>query len=183
MALTATPYHLQIALSDVDRGCYESIDIRPARHPSESFRYLMLRVLAYCLSYEPGIMFSKGGLSASDDPPVHITDMTGLLQAWIDVGAPSADRLHRAAKAAPRVALFTAQDWSLLRKEAASRKIHRVNEIAVYRISPSFLDQLEPVITRNTKFTLTRNEGTLYLEMDNQTYETKVEEAGLTPDA
>ena len=183
MALTATPYHLQIALSDVDRGCYESLDMRPARHPSESFRYLMLRVLAYCLSYEPGIMFSKGGLSSSDDPPVHITDMTGLLQAWIDVGAPSADRLHRATKAAPRVALFTAHEWTMLRKEASSRKIHRLSELTVYRISPGFLDQLEPVITRNTKFALTRNDHILYLDIDNQTYETNLEEGRLTLDA
>lgn len=43
MALTATMYHLQVALSDVDRGVYESLDLRLARRPSESVRYLLTR--------------------------------------------------------------------------------------------------------------------------------------------
>src|SRR6188768_1958505 len=99
MALTATVYRLTITLSDVDRGVYEALDLRVARHPSESARYFWQRTLAYCLCYEEGIAFSKGGLSDSDEPPVSIVDGTGVLRAWIDVGSPSADRLHRAAKA------------------------------------------------------------------------------------
>jgi len=35
MALTATMYHLEVALSDVDRGVYEAVDLRLARHPSD----------------------------------------------------------------------------------------------------------------------------------------------------
>ena len=61
MALTATVYHLPVQLSDVDRGVYESLDLRLARHPSETMRYLLTRLLAYCLCYEDGIAFSKGG--------------------------------------------------------------------------------------------------------------------------
>ena len=40
MALTATMHHFQITLSDVDRGVYEALDLRVARHPSETMRYL-----------------------------------------------------------------------------------------------------------------------------------------------
>jgi uncharacterized protein YaeQ len=29
------------------------------RHPSESMRYMLTRTLAYCLSYEDGITFSR----------------------------------------------------------------------------------------------------------------------------
>jgi uncharacterized protein YaeQ len=52
MALSATVYHLQVDLSDVDRGVYEALDLRVARHPSETMRYLLTRVIAYCLCYE-----------------------------------------------------------------------------------------------------------------------------------
>src|SRR5262245_44730898 len=107
MALGSTIYHLTIELSDTDRSTYASLDLRLARHPSESSRYLLTRTLAYCLSYEEGICFSKGGLSSSEEPPVYVQDATGVLKAWIDVGAPSAKRLHKASKAAERVALFT----------------------------------------------------------------------------
>src|SRR5882757_10648038 len=76
LALTATVHHLVITLSDVDRNVYEKLDIRVARHPSESARYFWQRTLAYCLSYEEGIAFSKSGLSDAEQPPVSIHDPT-----------------------------------------------------------------------------------------------------------
>jgi uncharacterized protein YaeQ len=136
MALTATMYHLHVALSDVDRGVYEALDLRLARHPSESERYLLTRLLAYCLSYEEGIAFSKGGLSSASDAPITVTDPTGALLAWIDIGSPSAERLHKASKLAPRVSLFTAADLPSLRREAASRPIHRLADIDVWQLAP-----------------------------------------------
>src|SRR5436190_335435 len=123
MALTATMHHVEVALSDVDRGVYETLDLRLAQHPSEKMRYMLTRTLAYCLSYEEGIAFSKGGLSATDEAPITVRDPTGLLLAWIDVGSPSAERLHKASKAARRVALFTYADLGQLRKEAATKAI------------------------------------------------------------
>lgn len=173
MALTATLYHWQVALSDTDRGVYETLDLRLARHPSESLRYLLTRTLAYCLCYEDGIGFSKGGLSSMDEPPVAIHDPTGRLTAWIDVGAPSAERLHKATKAAPRVALYTGSDLLALRREARTRAIHRVNEIELWRIEPRFLDEVEAAIEnsgrRNAQIECLRSEGQLYFTLDGQT--------------
>jgi uncharacterized protein YaeQ len=162
MALTATPYHFKIALSDVDRNVYESLDLRPARHPSESMRYLATRTLAYCLSYEEGIAFSKGGVSSSDEPPLSIRDATGALRARIDIGSPSAERLHRAAKAAERVTIFTHVELTALRREAEARAIHRGELIQVVRFEPSFLDKLESKLERNTSFELVHHAGHLY---------------------
>src|SRR5580704_4100089 len=142
MALTATMHHFEVTLSDVDRGVYETLDLRVARHPSESGRYLTTRTLAYCLSYEEGIAFSKGGISSTEEPPIAVRDPTGILLAWIDIGAPSAERLHKASKAAQRVALFTHTDLGLLRREASSRAIHKVAAIEVWRLAPAFLDAL-----------------------------------------
>ncbi len=69
MALTATLHNLRIALSDSDRGVYEALDLRIARHPSETLPYMLTRALAYCLYWEPEIAFSKG-LSTADEPAV-----------------------------------------------------------------------------------------------------------------
>jgi uncharacterized protein YaeQ len=169
VALSATVYHLEIALSDVDRNVYETLDLRVAQHPSESMRYFLTRTLAYCLSYEEGITFSKGGLSQTDEPPVAIRDLTGVLMAWIDVGAPSAERLHKASKAARRVALFTSTDWVMLRREAATRAIHKLDEIEVWHVAPAFLDALEGKIDRRSKLELLRNDGNLYVTIDGTT--------------
>ncbi len=74
MAQGPTIYTLTITLSDVDRSVYETLELRVARHPSESMRFMLTRVLAYCLSYEDGIAFSKGGISDTDEPPVAVAD-------------------------------------------------------------------------------------------------------------
>ena len=81
---------MHLTLSDVDREVYETLELRPARHPSESMRYLLTRTLGYCLSFEEGIVFSRGGLSSAEEPPVSVFDPTGVRTARIDVGSPSA---------------------------------------------------------------------------------------------
>lgn len=181
MAIGATVHRFEVAVSDVERGVYETLDLRVARHPSESMRYMLLRVLAYGLSYEEGIAFSKGGLGDADEPPLSIRDATGLFLAWIDVGLPSAERLHKAAKAARRVAIFTAHDAAAMSREVASRPspIHRVHEIEVFRVEPSLLDALEAHVDRHTKLELVRNEGRLYITVDGETLEGSIDQAPL----
>ena len=39
-------HRFEIALADVDRGVYQDLDLRVARHPSEDISYLVTRVLA-----------------------------------------------------------------------------------------------------------------------------------------
>jgi uncharacterized protein YaeQ len=172
MALGATVYHFVIELSDVDRSTYEALNLRLARHPSESLRYLLTRTLAYCLSYEDGICFSKAGLGSSEEPPVSIVEPSGTMKAWIDVGAPSARRLHKASKAAARVALFTHVERSLLLAEAASGPIHRLEEIELWPLDAAFLDRVAERLERKLAFTLTRNDGMLYLGLGAETFET-----------
>ena len=58
VALTATIYNIDIDLADADRGVYESLALRVARHPSESEEYLVTRILAYALEFHEGIAFS-----------------------------------------------------------------------------------------------------------------------------
>jgi uncharacterized protein YaeQ len=180
VALQATVYRLQIELSDVDRGVYEALDLRLARHPSESMPYLLTRALAYALLYEEGIAFSKGGLSSSDEPPLTIRDLQGNLRAWIEIGTPSADRLHKASKASPRVVVFTQHDPRLLIKEAATRAIHKVDQIEVYALDAAFLGELEAMTDRNARWTLLRNDGQLYVTAGDKSAASAVTRHALT---
>jgi uncharacterized protein YaeQ len=174
MALGATVYHFEIDLSDVDRSTYAALDLRLARHPSESARYLLTRTLAYCLSYEEGIAFSKGGLSSSEEPPVAIWDPTGVMKAWIDVGSPSAKRLHKASKTSARVSLFTHVAMPLLIAEAASSPVHRLADIEVWPLAVDFLDRIAALLDRKHQLSLTRSDGTLYLGLGGETFTTPI---------
>lgn len=155
-------YRLKVELSDVDRGVYAALDLRPARHPSETMRYLLTRVLAYCLCYEEGIEFTRG-LSTADEPAVWIKDLQGRVATWIEVGTPSAERLHKASKAAPRVCVFTHHDPALLQRAARAKAIHRAAEIEVYALAGPFLDALDAMTDRNAAWTLVHSEATLYV--------------------
>jgi uncharacterized protein YaeQ len=169
VASGATVYHLQIELSDVDRGVYETLDLRTARHPSESMPYLLTRVIAYALLYEEGLAFSKGGLSTTEEAPLTLRDLQGNLRVWVEIGTPTADRLHKASKASPRVVVFTQHDLRLLRNEAATREIHKADQIEVYALEPKFLERLGALTDRNARWTLLRNDGTLYITVGAET--------------
>ena len=180
MALQSTVYHLRIELSDVDRGVYEALDLRVARHPSESMPYLLTRVLAYALLYEEGIAFGKG-LSATEEPALWIKDLQGNVRAWIEVGTPSADRLHKASKAAPRVVVFTQHDPRLLVEAARSRAIHKADQIEVYALEPAFLDALAALTDRNARWALLRNDGLLFVTVGDENVSGAVTRHSLVP--
>jgi len=180
MAIGATLYRLQIELSDVDRGVYETLDLRLARHPSESMPYLLTRTLAYALLYEEGLSFSKGGLSETEEAPLSLRDLQGNLRTWVEIGTPSADRLHKASKASPRLVVFTQHDPRLLLREAGTREIHRVDQIEVYALESKFLDQLGELTDRNVRWTLLRNDGVLYVTVGAKTVSGAVTKHSLT---
>jgi len=168
MALTATVYNFDIELSDADRNVYVTLALRVALHPSESMEHLLTRVLAYCLEYQDGISFSKGGLADSDQPAVSIAHPDGRLHAWIDVGLPDAERLNKASKAAERVAVYTHRDPETLKRQTAGQRIHRGEEIAVYAIDRRLLEQLVPLVDRRTRLEVTVSGGQLYITTAGQ---------------
>lgn len=153
MALTATIYNFDIELADTDRGCYESLALRVAQHPSESDEYLVARVLAYCLEYKEGIAFSSG-VSDPDAPTLSVRDMTGAVRVWIDIGLPDAARLHKAAKAAPRVTVYTHKDPGKWLKQIAGERIHRAEAVEVYTFDRACIDGWVAVLERRMAITL-----------------------------
>jgi uncharacterized protein YaeQ len=179
MTFTATLYHWKIALSDVERGVYEALDLRVAQHPSETERYLVTRTLAYALSYEEGIAFSKGGVSSTDEPPISIHDPTGVLLSWIELGSPSAARLHKASKAARRVSLFTSSPLEQLRAEAEAGSIHHAAAIEVWQLDPVFLDAISERVERTLSFELVRTDGQLYVTLAGEVLAGSIERASL----
>jgi uncharacterized protein YaeQ len=175
MALTSTVYNFDVELADSDRGVYETLPIRAALHPSETEEYLWTRVLAYCLQYEEGIAFSKG-LSDGDEPALWVRDPDGRVRLWIEIGTPDAARLHKAAKAADRVAVYTHKDPHSLLRRLEGERIHRAEEIPVYAIDRALLARLVEVLDRRVKMHLAVTGGHLYVEVGGRSLEGAVEE-------
>src|SRR6202034_4163238 len=168
MALGATIYVFKLDLARSDRAVYQPLELRVARHPSETEDHLLTRVLAYCLEYTEGISFSNG-LFDSDQPTIAVRDLTGALRAWIDVGAPDASRLHRAAKLAPRVAVYTNKDAVQLAARLGAERIHRVEAIELHAVDRECLAGLAARLPRRMEFTLTVAERHLYISLGSET--------------
>ncbi len=166
MAIGATIHTFTVQLSDVDRGVYDELQLRVARHPSETDPYMLTRVLAYCLEYEEGIAFSEG-VSATDEPAVMVRDLTGALVAWIEVGAPDAARLHTGSMKAERVAVYTHRDPEKVAAPWAGKRIHRAEDVLLHSFDAGFVERMADAIERRNTATLTRTEGRVYLELND----------------
>jgi uncharacterized protein YaeQ len=162
MALSATILRLKVQLADSDREVYEALDLRLAQHPSEAAPYLVTRALAYCLSYQEGIEFTRG-LSNADEPAVWVKAPDGRVTHWIEVGAPSAERLHKASKACPQVSVFCHHDPELVLRETRKQTVHRADTIALWCPAPELIAGLAEQVDRNMRWELTRSGGHLYV--------------------
>ena len=169
MALGATLYNVDIDLADNDRSVYESLQLRVARHPSESEEYLVARVLAYALEFTDGIAFSPGGLSDTDAPAITVRDLTGALRSWIEIGTPDAARLHRASKASPSVSVYTHKDPGRLMENLAGERIHRSDALEIYAIDRPLIAALAARLDRRMAFALSIQDRELFISIGPDT--------------
>ncbi len=160
MATAATLYRFVIELSDIDRGVYESLDLRVAQHPSEDLDRLVVRILARAIAHEDALEFGRG-ISNVEDAALWAHSPMGDVDTWIDVGLPGADRLHRASKLANKLIVFTHKSEVSLRKEWRTRKIHKADKITVYRLPPELVEGLTQTIKRKVTWFVTIQDGLL----------------------
>jgi uncharacterized protein YaeQ len=175
MALNATIYNLTVELADIDRGVYETLDLRMARQPSESAEYMFMRLVAYCLEYTDGIVFTQG-VAAGDEPAVYVRDLTGQVQAWIEVGLPDAERLHRGSKMAGRAAVYTHRDVDQLLAQYAGKKIHEAAAIPIYALNRRFVEEVSHLLDRRTSLSLSITDRELYVTIGDRTLSTALVE-------
>jgi uncharacterized protein YaeQ len=156
-----------VQLSHVDRGVYESFELRVARHPSESEEFLCARVLAYGLECREGLAFSKG-LAEPDQPALEVRDLTGRLEAWIEIGAPDSARLHRASKASPRVAVYTHHEAEPYWDSLAGERIHNAQSLELYGLDRALVAAFVARFERRMAFEMSVSDGTIYVTLGGE---------------
>lgn len=160
MAEPSTLFRYQIELSDVHRGIYDTLSLRVACHPSEEAVRLVARVLSYALLWEEGLEFGRG-LSTAEDPALLKRGHGGEILHWVDVGCPSADRMHRASKHAEKVTVVCFRGHEPLMREAQKRRIHQSDAIRVVEIPAQMIQQLATLTDRAQEWTVVRTDHDL----------------------
>ncbi len=175
MSQGAVLYRFRLDVSDIERSVYETLDFRLAQHKSESIPFLLTRALAYALNVEPGLEFSAKGLAEPDDPCMSSQDPRGGIGLWIEVGSPSARRLHKAAKAARKVKVYTYKNPEPLLRELEAEKVHNGEQIEIFSLKAEFLEELESALERDNEWNLIRDQGTLTIHVGEKTFEGALE--------
>jgi uncharacterized protein YaeQ len=169
MAQASTVYSVTIDLSDLDRGVYETLELRVARHPSETAEYMLVRLLAYCLEYQEGIALTDG-LSSGDEPALVVRDLTGRVTAWIEVGLPDASRLHRGSKLAGRASVYTHRDVRQLLSQLSGAKIHRAGDIPIRAFDRAAVEAVAALIERRASLAISVSGGDVLIALGEQTF-------------
>ena len=178
MATGAVMHTFDVQVADIDRGVYEELSLRMAQHPSETGAFMLTRLLAYCLEYAEGIVFTEG-VSATDEPAVLVRDATGAITTWIEVGAPDAERLHRGSKLAERTVVYSHRDPAKLLPLWAGKKIHRADDIVLRTFDAGFVDAAAGAVERRNAVTLSVTEGQLYLDVNGTSLSSALHERPL----
>lgn len=106
MALNATIYKAELAVSDMDRNYYATHALTLARHPSETDERLMVRVLAFALHADERLELGKG-ISSDGEPDLWRKDLTGDVLQWIELGQPDEQRIRKACGRARHVVVVS----------------------------------------------------------------------------
>ncbi len=167
-------YRFEWDLSDIDRNIYQTLDFRVALHPSEALPYLLTRALAYALSYQDNLEFSPAGLSDPDASALQAPGAHGSIAIWIEIGNPSARKLHKASKLSEQVIVYTYKNPKAIIDEIRANNVHRMNELKIFAIDPSFLRQLESHLTKNNHWSLLVQQGQLSVSLGEVTLTTEL---------
>jgi len=168
MALKATIFKAVIQIADMNRNYYADHTLTIARHPSETDKRMMLRVLAFCINASEAMIFSKG-ISTDDEPDLWQHELNGVLTHWIELGLPDERRIRKACSVAKQVTIYTYTQrsfdvwWSQIES-----KLKRFNNLALANISDDELDSLAALAQRSMQLQCTIQDGDIWLSDSDQ---------------
>ena len=153
MATKPTIYKLRIALSDLERNYYDSLNLTVALHPSETPERMMARVMAYCINAQEGLSFAKG-LSDVDEPDLWVRTMDDQTSLWIDVGEPSVERVKKASRQAKKMRVYSFNSKSDVWWDQVKSKLSQL-EADVFRIDYTEIEALTAFLARTMELSVT----------------------------
>ncbi len=161
MALKPTIYKLKVALSDLDREVYETLNLTIACHPSETLERMMVRVMAFCFNAQDQLVFCKG-LSDTEEPDLWSHSLDGNLELWIDVGEPATDRIKKATRVASAVKVYCFNNkastwWELNRSSLAGLSV------SIFQFQWNEIQTLAKMVDRTMDISITISDSSAYI--------------------
>lgn len=161
MALQATPYKVELNLSDLDRSVYETLRFTVARHPSETEERLAVRLIAYGLWYHEQLAFGRG-LSDVDEPALWEKSLDDRVLHWIEVGQPDAERITWCSRRCERFSLLAYGSLRVWQTKVLD-SVRNLKNINVVAVGQEALEELARDLPRSISWTLMISDGSLFI--------------------
>ncbi|MGX5723724.1 YaeQ family protein [Metapseudomonas otitidis] len=161
MALQATPYKVELNLTDLDRGVYETLRFTVARHPSETEERLAVRLIAYGLWYHEQLAFGRG-LSDVDEPALWEKSLDDRVLHWIEVGQPDAERITWCSRRCERFSLLAYGSLRVWQTKVLD-SVRNLKNINVVAVGQEALEELARDLPRSISWTLMISDGSLFI--------------------
>lgn len=161
MALQATPYKVELNLTDLDRGVYETLRFTVARHPSETEERLAVRLIAYGLWYHEELAFGRG-LSDVDEPALWEKSLDDRVLHWIEVGQPDAERITWCSRRCERFSLLAYGSLRVWQTKVLD-SVRNLKNINVVAVGQEALEELARDLPRSISWTLMISDGSLFI--------------------
>ncbi|MBF0675868.1 MULTISPECIES: YaeQ family protein [unclassified Pseudomonas] len=173
MALQATPYKIEMNLTDMDRNVYENLRFTVARHPSETEVRMSARLIAYALWYSEQLAFGRG-LSDVDEPALWEKSLDDRVLHWIEVGQPDAERMTWCSRRTERVSLVAYGNlrvWQGKELDAVSN----LKNLSVVAVQPEALENLARDLPRSLNWSVMISDGELFITDERGQHEIPLE--------
>jgi uncharacterized protein YaeQ len=161
MALKPTIYKFKIALTDLNRQHYDTLNLTVAQHPSETLERMIARMLAFCLNAQESLTFTKG-LSSAEEPDLWAHTPDGRIALWIDVGEPAPERIKKATRIAQAVKVYSFNSKSDVWWMQEQAKFNSLN-VTVLRFQWPDIQALAKLTQRTMDISVTISEESAYV--------------------
>lgn len=173
MALQATPYKVELNLSDIDRGVYENLRFTVAKHPSETEERLAVRLIAYALWYHEQLAFGRG-LSDVDEPALWEKSLDDRVLHWIEVGQPDAERITWCSRRTERFSLVAYGSLRVWQTRVLDT-VRSLKNINVVGVDQEALENLARDLPRSIEWSVMISDGLLYVTDERGQHEIPLE--------
>ncbi len=167
MAIKPTIYKLRIAISDLNRDYYDSVNLTIALHPSETLERMMARIVAFCLNAQDNLSFTKG-LSTVEEPDIWAKTLDDQVSLWIDVGEPTPDRIKKSSRLAPKVKVYSFNNKSDTWWEKSKNKVYQFENVEFHQLNWPQIETLATFTKRTMDWSLSISDNNVYIADENQ---------------
>jgi len=164
MAINSTINKVSLNIANIDAHYYARHELTVAQHPSENDFRLMVRLIAFMVNADEGLVFTKG-LSTDDEPELWKKSLTGEIELWVELGQPDEKRIRKACGRAKEVIVYTyhegkASVWWQQQRE----KLKRFKNLKVVHIAA---EGVESMVRRTMELQCNIQDGEIYLSGDS----------------